>query len=111
MDQKINAYLESLVLEMFNCPVFVNLTQEQKSATAEKIRNNLYNVIFDMIIDRLNQEQLNEIKNLPIDSPEMVRKIEEFAAFMPSLAQDMEAKLSQEIADIKQNPQILNENV
>ncbi len=30
---------------------------------------------------------------------------EEFAAFMPSLAQDMEANLNQEVVNIKQNPQ------
>lgn len=101
MDQKINAYLESLVSETL---------KEQKNASAEKISSRLYNVIFDTVIDRLSMEQLNEIKNLPMGSPQMINKIEEFAAFMPSLAQDLEAKLNQEVLNIKQNPQILNEN-
>lgn len=110
MDQKINAYLESLVLETLNYPAFSNLSGEQKSAMAEKIRNHLYNTIFDTIIDRLDAEQLNAIKDLPMDSPEMEAKITEYAAFIPNLAQDLEAKLNQEVANIKQNPQILNQN-
>lgn len=107
MDQKINDYLESLVLETLISPGFLNLPEEQRSVVADKIRGYLYGVIFDMVVDRLDLEQLNSIKDLPVGSPEMVKKIEEFSAFMPSLAEDLETKLAQSILEIKQKPEIL----
>lgn len=108
MDQKINDYLESLVNEVLKNPAFSSLSEEQRNATAEKTRDYLYNVIFDTVIDRLSMEQLNEIKDLSMNSPEMISKIQEFSAFMPSLAEELEKKLAQTVSDIKQNPQILN---
>lgn len=110
MDQKIGIYLESLISETLNTPAFVNLPEEQKNTLADKIRDRFCNIIFDLIVDRLNVEQLSEIKDLPMTSPEMANKIQEFAAFMPDLAQEMETKLNQVTASIKQNPQILYED-
>ncbi len=107
MDQKIDDYLESLVLETLSSAGFSNLPEEQRSTVAEKIRGYLYGVIFDTVVDRLDLEQLNSIKDLSVGSPEMVKKIEEFSAFMPSLAEDLETKLTQSVAKIKQKPEIL----
>ena len=108
MDQKINAYLESLVLEILQIPQFAKLPDEQKNTVAQKIREYLNGTIIDMVIDRLTPEQLNAIKDLPARSPEMEDKIEEFTSTMPLLAQDMEGKINQTVSDIKQNPQLLN---
>lgn len=108
MDQKINAYLDSLVLEVLNSPMFANLPEDQKTSLSEKINDYLNAVIIGAIIDRLNPEQLNVIKSLNPQSIEMESKIEQYASQIPLLADELEEKLNQAVANIKQNPQILN---
>lgn len=105
MDQKINAYLESLVTEVLNSPMFSSLAEDQKASLAEKIRTRLNGVVIDMVVDNLTDEQFNAIKDFPPDSVEMEDKIEEYASGMPDLAEKLEEKLNQEISEIKQNPQ------
>lgn len=108
MDQKFEAYLQGLVTDILNSPMFVNIPEDQKITLSEKIKNHLNGVVIDAIVDRLNSEQLNAIKDLPADSPEMEEKIEEFAAQMPNLADELEQKLNQAVENLKQNPQSLN---
>lgn len=110
MDEKINAYLESLVTEALNSPMFSSLAEDQKASLAGKIRTRLNGVIIDMVVDNLTDEQFNAIKDFPPDSVEMEDKIEEYASGMPDLAQNLEEKLNQEISEIKQNPQLISQN-
>lgn len=108
MDQKITAYLDSLVTEVLSSPLYAQIPQDQRSAWVEKINNYLNGVVTDTVIDSLTAEQINTIKDLPPDSQEMEDKIEEFASTQPLLAQDIEEQLNQAVAGIKQNPKLLN---
>lgn len=107
MDQKINAYLDSLVLEVLNSPNFVNLPQDQKTAASEKVNNVLNKVIITAIIDRLTPQQLEVIKSLDPNSAEMEQKIEEYSSQIPGLMDVLEQDLNKTVSDLKQNPQIL----
>lgn len=107
MDQKINAYLDSLVSEVLSSPAFATMPADQQATWSAKVREFLNGVIIDTVIDRLTPEQLNAIKDIPADSPEMEDKIEEYSAQIPLLAQELEEKLTQAALDIKQNPQVL----
>lgn len=108
MDEKINAYLESLVAELLNSPMFSSLAEDQKASLAEKIRTRLNGLIIDMVVDNLTQEQFNAIKDILPGSVEMENKIEEYASGMPDLAEKLEEKLNQEISEIKQKPQLIS---
>lgn len=108
MDQKINAYLDSLVTEVLNSPNFLNLSEDQKASQAEKIRTYLDGVIIDIIVDNLNEEQLSSLKDIPANTPQMEEKIEEYASQIPFLAEQLEQQLAQAVLDLKQNPQKLN---
>lgn len=107
MDQKIQAYIESLVLEVLQSPNMANLPEDQKNAQAEKIRNHLNNVVLDTVIDKLTPDQLNQIKDLPAESPQMADRLEQFSSQIPFLITDIEKKLNEEAQNIKQNPAIL----
>lgn len=104
MNQKINSYLESLVLEILQIPEFVKLSDEQKSRVAEKLRDHLNNVILDTVIDKLTPEQITSIKDIPADSSQMEEKMEEFTSTMPFLIKDLEVRLDQKVSEIKKNP-------
>lgn len=107
MDQKVNEVLDNMVSQVLASDMYVNLPEDQKSSLAPKIRTHLNGVIIDTMVDRMSDEQLNAIKDLPADSREMEDKIEKFATAMPNLAQDLEEKLNQAVIDIKQNPQLV----
>lgn len=101
MDQKINAYLETLVLEVLNSPQMTNLSDEQKSEKAQKIRDHFNEVIFETLINNLSSEQLNTLKNIGLESPQAQKKIEEYSSLIPSLSTKLEAALNAEAEKIK----------
>lgn len=107
MDQKINAYIESLVSVALTSSAMANLGEDQKGTQAEKIRNYLSNIVLDTVIDRLTTEQLLEIQNLEVSSPQMADKLEEFSSQIPFLINDIEKRLHEETENLKQNPAIL----
>lgn len=107
MDQQIQAYLESLVLQVLQSPALVNYTSQQKNKYAGKLRDHFNNVIFDTVLDQMTPEQLNSIKDIPMKSPEFPQKIEEISAQIPQLSQVLEKRLAQETQALKNNPQII----
>lgn len=104
MDQKLQAYLEDLILTILQSPSFVNFSEEQKDQFAKKVRDHFQNIIFDTIVDSMNDEQLLSIKDLPMGSPQMVKRIEEISSQIPNLAQIIEKRLLGEVEEIKKNP-------
>lgn len=64
-------------------PNFSGLAQEQKSTIAEKLRDLFNTTILDTLIDNLTPAQLDQIKDIPADSPQMEDKLEEFASHTP----------------------------
>lgn len=107
MDQKINSFLEGLVLEILQSPQFASLPEDQKNAQIEKIRNQLNNIVLDTVIDKLTPDQLQQIQDLPAESPEMTDRLEEFSSQIPFLITEIERRLNEETEKLKQNPAIL----
>lgn len=107
MDQKIQAYIESLALEVLQSPNMANLPEDQKNAQAELIRNHLNNIVLDTVIDKLTPDQLNQIKDLPAESPQMADKLEQFSSQIPFLITEIERRLNEETEKLKQNPSVL----
>lgn len=104
MDQKINAYIESLVLGILNTPAFANLVEPQKSEVAEKLRGKFYDVILNTTIDNLTDAQVVELQQIPVDSPLIEQKIQEFSSTLPNLASEIEKALNSEYENLKLNP-------
>ena len=107
MDQKINSFIESLILDVLQSPRFAPLPEDQKQQVAEKLRDHLNNVIFDTVIDRLTPDQLQTLKDIPMHSPQMTEKIEEYSSQIPFLSTTIEDALAKEVENIKQNPSVL----
>lgn len=108
MDKQIEAYIETLIQEVLQSPAFINLTDQQKIEANEKLRDYINTVIFDTVIDKLSPEQLNAIKDVPLDSSQMEEKLEEYSAQIPSLSTQLEQNLRQKIDEVKQNPAVLS---
>ncbi len=104
MDERVNAYIESLVSDIISQPNLTNLSPEEKTKYADEIRDRFYNVILDTVIDNLNSEQLAAIKDLPIDSDEMEKKLTEYSASIPYMYVKFEENLKKEVENIKNNP-------
>ncbi len=108
MDQKLQAYINSLVLEVLQAPGLSVLNEEKRKEYAFKVQDHLNNVIFDVTVDMMTDEQLSSIKGIPMDSPEMPQKIAEISVDIPSLAEELEKRLRQEVETLKNNPQVIN---
>lgn len=108
MDKRINSYIEALVLEVLQIPNFSALPQEQKEPIVEKLRDLFNTTILDTLIDNLTPAQLDQIKDLSADSPQMEDKIEEFASQIPLFITTLEEALNAKVLEVKNNPDLLN---
>lgn len=107
MDKQINSYIESLVLEVLESSNFVNLSQEEKQAKANLIREFISTVMWDTGIDSLSEEQLKSLEKIPFASPEMEEKIEEYSSQIPNFSTKLEDTLRIEIEKLKLDPGLL----
>lgn len=104
MDEKLQAYIDNLVAEVLQSPNLSNLNEEQKKEYALKVQDHFNNMIFDTTVDLMTDEQLNSIKSIPMDSPEMPGRITAIAALIPGLAEELEKRLKQEVDALRNNP-------
>lgn len=103
VNQNIEEYINSLVAGCLQAPGIVNLPQEQKDAFAKEIQDRFSEVTMEVLVNRLNSEQFSQIENLDPGSPEIIEKIQQLAAQVPGLADDIEKKLQEVVTYIKQN--------
>lgn len=102
MDEKLDAYIESLVLGIMVDPELSNLPQQEKEQYQQKLRDHFHSLIIDTLLNRLAPEQLSEIEKIK-DQPELMEeKMEEYAASVPNLAKDIEERLTREVEAMKQ---------
>lgn len=106
VNQNIDEYFDGLVAECLQAPGIVNLPPDQKNEFAQRVQDHFSQVTLKTLIDKLDSEQLSQIENLDPTSPEMAEKIQQLAAQVPGFADDLEKKLQEDVAYIKQNSQI-----
>ena len=110
MDDQINSYIESLVLEVLASPNFIGLSPEERQKKGDQLREHISSVVLDTLIDSLNEDQLKSLEGLTPANPEMEAKIEEYASQIPFFSSKLEEVLRSEIDKIKENPQLLTQN-
>ncbi len=108
MDKKIDIYIEARVLEVLQIPSYFQMSDEQKTTIAEKLRDLFNTVVLDTLIDSLSASQLDQIKDIPAESPQMEDKMEEFASQIPFLITKFEDGLNAKVAEVKNNPALLS---
>ena len=102
MDKAIQDYLNNLVNKCVNSSHFSALGEDEKKQVGEKVQRHFNNIVIDALLDRLTQQQMDEIKNLDPNSKEMQEKLQTFAAGIPNFAQFLEQKLNDEATRITQ---------
>ncbi|MBI4057928.1 hypothetical protein HY405_01250 [Candidatus Microgenomates bacterium] len=96
VDQKFNAFIEGFVTGILAHPSLQNLTDEEKQSYAQKLRNHFFRMVVETLINRLTPEQVADVQ-ANIGNPAVLeQKIEEYAATVPGLSQDIEGRLGRE---------------
>lgn len=101
MNQRITEYLDNLIKEYLNRPSFSGLTEEQRNNLATTLQGTLYKAAVEELINRLNENQLNQIANLDFTSPEMEAKLEQFAATIPDFLSILEERFQRELVNFQ----------
>ncbi len=102
MENIFEEYLEKLIKECMQGDKIAYLSRNQKKDLEQKIRAYFYSITINTLIDQLSPEQLDQVKDLDPDSPEMQQKMAEFAASIPGFAVVLEDKLKQKMDQILQ---------
>ena len=96
VDQKLNAFIESFVVGILAHPSLQNLSEEEKQSYAQKLRSHFSDMVLETLINRLTPEQLSDVQASVGNLPALEQKIEEYAATIPGLSQDIEERLKRE---------------
>ncbi len=107
MDQQINDFIQGLISSCLNNPSLGYLSNEQKTNLSGNLEAHLYKLSVETLINSLNEDQINQIKDLDFESPEMETKLELFAAEIPGFSVVLEDKLQQEVNNFIANPATL----
>lgn len=102
MDEKLDAYIESLIAAVMANPGLTAMAEQEKQQYKQKLRDHFHSLIIDTLLNRLEPEQLSEVEKIKDNPQALEEKIEEFAASVPNLAQDIEERLTREVEAMKQ---------
>ena len=103
----MNQILDTLSNQVLQVPPFMNLSEEGKAQTKEKVKDYLTNSILDLTVDNLPDAAVLELQDIDPNSDEMSEKIMEYTSQIPDFAQKLEARLNEEVENIKQNPSLI----
>lgn len=98
MDNIVNNFVNNLVEKCLENPILAGKRQE--------LEDYFYQQAVFTLIDNLNQEQFDAIKDLDPESQEALDKISQFASEIPGLVDIMDAKLGATAETIKTTGQI-----
>lgn len=93
--------IETSILEILETGQFAKLSADQKTQLAQKLNDHFYNLLIEVIVDNLTYEQLVTLKNLPLDTPELVNKLSEYSNQIPFLQLQLEDRLEEEKEKLK----------
>lgn len=106
MEEKVEEYIERLIKECVSSPKFSSLSEEEKKDAEEKIRRHFQALMFDALIDNLTDEQIRDMKDLDLKSPEASEKIAYLSASIPGFIFILDEKIKQAARQIKESGQI-----
>ncbi len=106
MDKDFEQFLENLVSECLESDKLAYLPEAEKKEIVSKLRDHFYSVTIDVLIDRLSDEQVAQVKGLDPKDPKMQDLMSQFAASIPGFAFVLEDKLKKEQDKILQTSQI-----
>ncbi len=110
MEEKIEQYINRLIQDCLNSPKLNLTSPDQKEEMGAKIRNYFNAVVFDTLIENLTNEQLLQIKDLDLKSPEAEIKMAELAASVPGFILLIDEQLKQKSRQIFETGQIPVQN-
>lgn len=93
MDEQITKYIDNLVNEVLQIPVFAILKKEDQTAVADKLKDHFYSLVFATILESMNDAQVMELKNTDLTSQEGLDKLQVIAASIPGLAEEVDSRL------------------
>ncbi len=103
IDARLETYIEGLVAAVLANPRFAQIDSAKKSQLEEQVRERFSEVILDTLLARLTDEQLIEIDKVKGEMGELEKKIKEYAASFPDLADEFNLKLQIEAEALKQH--------
>lgn len=106
VNENIEEYINGLVAECLQAPGLSSLPLDQKEEFSKQLEEYFYQTAFEVTVEKMTGEQFSQIENLEPGSPEMIEKVQVLAAQVPGLADDLEKKLQEDVAYIKQNSNI-----
>ncbi len=98
----VDNYIDKKTEEILSSPSYKNLTDKKKEKLQTEISNHLEKMVIETFINRLTDEQAEELNNLMQRKPKRAHeKLKELAFSTPELAEDVQARLQKEVEKFK----------
>lgn len=101
MADTLSNYIESLIAEVLASSGYEKLDKKDKDKIVKNLDAHFQDMILETLINRLNNEQVEDVRGA-IKKPKVLeQKLEEYAALVPGLAIDIEDRLKREVKALK----------
>ena len=97
----LSNYIKSLIAEIFASPGYEKLTKKDKDKIAKNLDVHFQDMILETLINRLDDEQVKDVRSVMKKPKVLEQKLEEYAALVPGLAADIEERLKREVKALK----------
>jgi len=101
-DKQTKLYIESMVVTVLESPILKDLPPEKKKAIADKISIHMDDLILETLLNRLNKQQLDDVKSSLKNPDELEKKIEFYASSVPMFYDDLNNRLQREMVALSQ---------
>ncbi len=101
-DKQLDRYMESMVAAVLQAPKLKDLPDEKKKAVAGQILERLDDLVLETLLNRLNEEQLDDIRSAMSNPEQLEEKIEFYAASVPMFYEDLNNRLQREVVALSQ---------
>lgn len=102
MEKKIENYIDTKVKEIISSPSYKDIKEEKRNSLEKDINLHLEKIVIETFINRLSNEEAEEL-NLSIkkNPEEALEKLRKMAFLTPNLAEDLEKRLTKEVEKFK----------
>ena len=100
--KNVENYIEKKTEEILSSPSYQNLDNKKEEKLRTEINNHLEKMVIETFINRLTDEQAQELNDLMQRKPKRAHdKLRKLAFSTPDLAEDIESRIEKEVKKFK----------
>lgn len=102
MEMDITSYIDNLIFDCLQLPLFSHLSEDQKTEATYKLRDYFYFAVAETVLNKLTEKQVQELTQFSLEDPLLEEAMAHILAQIPFLKETVEQRLDRDFEIIRQ---------